>query len=106
MAALALGCVKKVEPKFDHIAKVKVLRDGSIYLNGAATTLEALDKALSELPKKQSAVWYYREDPANPKPPPQAEAVIQKIIEHRLPVKLYEKDFDKDPCLQLCLHLS
>jgi len=38
------------------------------------------------------AVWYHRESPGQ-EPPPEALAVLQAIIDARLPVKLVEKDF-------------
>ena len=76
-----------------EIAKVKVDRAGRIYLNGRIVTLENLKRELSRLHKVNGAVWYHRENP-HQDPPPEALAVLQAIIDARLPVKLLEKDFD------------
>jgi len=79
--------------EFGEIAKVKVDRAGRIYLNGRIVTLENLKRELSRLHKVNGAVWYHRENP-HQDPPPEALAVLQAIIDARLPVKLLEKDFD------------
>jgi hypothetical protein len=79
--------------EFGEIAKVKVDRAGRIYLNGRIVTLENLKRDLSRLHKVNGAVWYHRENP-HQDPPPEALAVLQAIIDARLPVKLLEKDFD------------
>ena len=76
-----------------EIAKVEVDRAGRIYLNGRIVTLENLKRDLSRLHKVNGAVWYHRENP-HQDPPPEALAVLQAIIDARLPVKLLEKDFD------------
>jgi len=81
------------EQKFGEIAKVKVDRAGRIYLNGRITSLESLKREFSHLRKVNGAVWYHRENP-HQDPPPEALAVLQAIIDARLPVKLLEKDFD------------
>ena len=81
------------EQKLGEIAKVKVDRAGRIYLNGRIITLENLKRELSRLHKVNGAVWYHRENP-HQDPPPEALAVLQAIIDARLPVKLLEKDFD------------
>ena len=79
--------------EFGEIAKVKVDRAGRIYLNGRIVTLENLKRELSRLHKVNGAVWYHREN-SHQDPPPEALAVLQAIIDARLPVKLLEKDFD------------
>jgi len=79
--------------EFGEIAKVKVDRAGRIYLNGRIVTLENLKRELSRLHKVNGAVWYHRENP-HQDPPPEALAVLQAIINARLPVKLLQKDFD------------
>ena len=81
------------EQKFGEIAKVKVDRAGRIYLNGRIVTLENLKRELSRLHKVNGAVWYHRENRGQ-EPPPETLAVLQAIIDARLPVKLLEKDFD------------
>ena len=79
--------------EFGEIAKVKVDRAGRIYLNGRIVTLENLKREFSRLHMVNGAVWYHRENP-HQDPPPEALAVLQAIIDARLPVKLLEKDFD------------
>jgi hypothetical protein len=81
------------EQKIGEIAKVKVDRAGRIYINGRIVTLEDLKREFSRLHKINGAVWYHRENP-HQDPPPEALAVLQAIIDARLPVKLLEKDFD------------
>jgi hypothetical protein len=76
-----------------EIAKVKVDRAGRIYFNGRIVSLENLKREFSRLHKVNGAVWYHRENP-HQDPPPEALAVLQAIIDARLPVKLLEKDFD------------
>lgn len=77
------------EQKLGEIAKVKVDRAGRIYLNGGIVSLEALKREFSRLQKVNGAVWYHRENP-HQDPPPEALAVLQAIIDARLPVKLLE----------------
>ena len=81
------------EQKVGEIAKVKVDRAGRIYLNGRIVSLENLKREFSRLQKVNGAVWYHRENP-HQDPPREALAVLQAIIDARLPVKLLEKDFD------------
>jgi hypothetical protein len=78
------------------IAKVKVSRSGNILLDGRPASLNDLDKRLSELVKSRGVVWYYRENPTG-EPPPAAMKVLEKIVEHKLPVRLC-KDFNDDSC--------
>ena len=87
------ACIVLAGREFGEIAKVKVDRAGRIYLNGRIVTLENLKRELSRLHKVNGAVWYHRENP-HQDPPPEALAVLQAIIDARLPVKLLEKDFD------------
>jgi len=79
--------------QFGEIAKVKVNRTGTIYLNGKVVTIEALKQEFARLKQGNGAVWYYRENPQG-EPPPQAMAVIQAIIDAHLPVRLMERDFE------------
>ena len=76
-----------------EIAKVKVTRTGAIYLNGKGVTMGELKEEFARLTQVNGAVRYHRENPQG-EPPPEALAVIQAIIDAKLPVKLLEKDFD------------
>jgi biopolymer transport protein ExbD len=77
--------------EFAAIARVKVDRAGTIFLNGRPVSLEELREEFSRLKGAHGAVWYTRDDPAG-EPPPQALKVIDAIIEARLPVKLVADD--------------
>jgi hypothetical protein len=79
--------------RFGEIAKVKVDSAGVIYLNGTLVTIEALKQEFARLKQVNGAVWYYRENPQG-QPTPQAMAVIQAIIDAKLPVKVLERDFN------------
>ena len=79
--------------QFGEIAKVKVNRTGTIYLNGKVVTIEALKQEFARLKQGNGAVWYYRENPQG-EPPPQAMAVIQAIVDAHLPVRLMERNFE------------
>ena len=76
-----------------HVAKVKITQAGTIYLDGKTVSMAELKQEFVRLKRAQGVVWYYRENPQG-EPPPQAMAVIEAIIETRLPVKLVEKDFE------------
>lgn len=78
-----------------EIAKVKVDQTGTIYLNGKRVTLEELKQEFSRLKQVNGTVWYDRENPQG-EPPPQAMAVIQAVVEAKLSVRLFEKDFDSE----------
>jgi hypothetical protein len=75
------------------IAKVKVTQAGTIYLDGKTVTMAELEQEFARLKQAHGVVWYYRENPQGD-PPPQAMAVIEAIVEKKLPVKLVEKDFE------------
>lgn len=82
-----------VVQEFAEIAKVKVDRAGTIYLNGKTVTIEELKQEFARLKHSNGAVWYYRENPRR-EPSVQAMEVIKAIVDAQLPVKLLEKDFD------------
>jgi len=72
------------------IAKVSALTNGSLLLNGRATTLAALERELDSLKVSNGIVWYYREN-AEAEPPPEAVAVIELIAARRLPMSMSSK---------------
>ena len=74
----------------EPVARISVLASGSVLLDGAPTTLPALDERLRTLKAGGGVVWYHRENPAA-EPPPQGSAVIKMIIEHQLPVSMSSK---------------
>ena len=69
------------------VARIGVSATGEIFLDGARTTLDALRQELALLRARNGVVWYHREA-AGGDPPPQAMAVIQLVIEHRLPISM------------------
>ena len=58
-------------PEFSRIDRVKVDRDGTVFLNGQIVSLEALKQEFALLKQANGAVWYHREDPQGdaPRPP-------------------------------------
>jgi len=78
-------------------AKVKITRRGEIQLNKRIVSFERLTAELTRLKAVKGAVWYYREQPEK-EPSAEAErtadAVIKKIIELKLPVRLWREDFE------------
>jgi hypothetical protein len=74
----------------ERVVRVAVFSSGTVQLDGRPTTLGALDGELRKLKAEGGVVWYHRENPAS-EPPPQGTAVIQMIINHRLPVSMSSK---------------
>jgi len=72
------------------IAKVSVLTTGKVLLNGAPTTLQALDTAFAKLGQSSGVVWYYRQA-AEAEPPSQAMEVMQLVVKHHLPISMSTK---------------
>jgi hypothetical protein len=71
------------------ILRVSVLADGSLLLDGNATTLPGLSAALQSA-RPGDVVWYYREDAAANGTPVALE-VMKLIVGRRLPVRLSTK---------------
>jgi len=78
------------------ILRVKVTQAGAVLLNGRAVSLDELDQPLADAASAQGKVFYYRENPEG-EAPPVWRAVMDKIIDHRLPMRLC-KDFEDDDC--------
>jgi hypothetical protein len=72
----------------EPVAKVSVLSNGKVLLNGKPTTLEALDVALGSLAASKGVVWYYREAAEAAEPPAVSMQVIELVIKYRLPISL------------------
>ena len=70
-------------------------RTGDIYLNDTLVSLEDLKREFARLREVNGAVWYYRDDP-DQEPSTQAapivDAVMQAIVEARIPVRLAKED--------------
>ncbi len=67
--------------------KISVLSDGEILLDGQSSALSDISDALNDAQKSGKAIWYYRENPAGD-PPPRAMAVLDLIMEARLPISM------------------
>ena len=80
-----------------NLLKVTVSTKGEITADGQPVTLEQLSAKMDELQKVEGgAVLYYRENPHQRRPHPNAEKVIQLVIDHQLPIKLCTKpDFSE-----------
>ena len=74
--------------------KISVLADGQVLADGHPVELEELEPILAEFAMGKGTVLYYREDPSQDEPHPNAMAVIQLVIESRLPISFStEPDF-------------
>jgi hypothetical protein len=73
-----------------RVARIKVDREGRIFLNEKQVSLDELKDAFARLKQDNGVVWYYRENPEG-EPTAEATSVIQAIISAKLPVKLSSK---------------
>ena len=90
-ATIAGRRMTEAEPRGNAlVARIRVTRAGVIWCDEARTTLEALRTRLAEVRAGSGVVWYHREAGAA-EPPPEAMAVIQMVIEHRLPISMSTK---------------
>src|SRR5574341_438732 len=69
------------------IARIRVRNTGEIWFDDRRVTIEQLRSRLADLRARDGAVWYYRET-GMLAPPPEAMAVIQLVIECRLPISM------------------
>lgn len=81
-------------------AKIVVDASGAVTYEGRRVSPAELREELASLARWKGEVWYYRENPAAD-PPPAALAVIEAIMEARLPVRFATKPdfsaFDGEP---------
>ena len=75
------------------VTRIKVTRDGAIYLNGAPASLEDVNKNLEQLKANKGRVRYYRDNPGGPAPE-QALKVMQAVIDAKVPIKLCTSEED------------
>jgi hypothetical protein len=73
-----------------RVARIRVSGAGEIWCNDTRATLESLRGTLAELRAGNGIVWYHRE-PGTSDPSPEAMAVVQLVIEHRVPISLSTK---------------
>ncbi len=69
--------------------KISMLASGAILLDGQPGDLEQLDAALERAKQDHGQVWYYRE--ATGAAPPTGLAVIQRVVQRKLPISLSSK---------------
>lgn len=69
------------------IARISVLSNGSLFLNGKSTDLRSIESELQRLKQVKGTVWYHRDNP-QAEPSKEGTAVVNMIIQHRLPVSL------------------
>ncbi len=72
------------------LAKISALASGVLLLNGQPSDLAMIEAELKKLQAQGGAVYYYRDDPRS-EPGPAAMAVVQLIIQYRLPVSFSSK---------------
>ena len=72
-----------------QILRVHVKADGTILANGKPTSLEGLKQQFKSLASAGGTVCYSRDNPTG-EPPPNAMAVMEAIVEAKLPVQLAE----------------
>jgi len=70
--------------------KISVLASGNILLDGQEADSLQLDAALEKARQERGQVWYYRESAVAP-PSAQAQAFIQSVVRHKLPISLSSK---------------
>lgn len=61
-----------------------------VLLDGQRIEMDALDRKLSSVDKQGTGIWYYREAAAG-EPHPQAMAVIQLVVKHKLRISMSSK---------------
>ncbi len=80
-----------------RIAKVKVTTGGDIFLNEKKVTFAELSQEFARVQTEKGVVWYYREKP-DVEPTAAADrtatAIIGKVVELKLPIRLSREDFD------------
>ena len=69
------------------VLRIAVMSGGRITVDGSPATVDTVRDALKRLAEQRGVVWYYREA-GETKAPPESNAVIQSVIENRLPIRL------------------
>jgi hypothetical protein len=70
--------------------KIKVLKNGEVYADGRAVSLDRLPELLAEARLRSKAAWVYREDLFG-EPSVVAMEVLRLVMEQELPVSLSTK---------------
>jgi hypothetical protein len=82
-----------VKPAQGPIVKVRVYSGGRMTLDDTPISIEGLTAVFVDLKEKGGSVWYYG-NRGESEPHPNAMAVVQAVIEARLPISFSsEEDF-------------
>lgn len=73
-----------------QVLEVSVHRNGSVFTGGSEHTIGEIDDLFKSLKSVGGTVWYYREGPETSASAKSADAIIELIIKHRLPICLSE----------------
>lgn len=72
------------------VARISAFASGKLLLNGKPSDLKGIAAEFAVLQKQDGEVWYYRENP-QAEPHPNAMAVIELVMKHRLRISLSSK---------------
>jgi len=72
------------------LAKISALASGALLLNGRRSDLASIEAEFKRLQAQDGGVWYYRDNPRS-EPSPEAMAVVQLVIQYRLPISFSSK---------------
>jgi hypothetical protein len=81
----------------EPIARISVLSNGTLLLDGKPTTLVAVDRAFAALRASRGVVWYYREGAESTETPVVARQVLDLALNQTLPIRVSTKpDFSNE----------
>ena len=72
------------------VLRISVFKSGEIRADGGAVSLQDLDSLIASNAQKKGVVWYYREA-GQENPSPQAMEVIQLVVKHRRPIRMWSR---------------
>jgi len=82
-----LGPLTAAEPL---VARVSALPSGELLLNGKPSDIRSIGAELGKIKERNGEVWYYRES-SQVEPHPNAMAVVELVVKHRLPISMSTK---------------
>jgi len=97
MGSLPTGPVKPIVKEMNKskmptpdspYVKIFVRKSGDVILDGNTTSIEVLKNVLMALAQRNGVVLYSRESPEDSEPPAIAKAIINLVIENRLPIRM------------------
>ena len=69
---------------------ITTIASGALLLNGQPADLASIEAEFKRLQTEKGVVWYYRDNPMS-EPSPAAMAVVQLVIQYRLPISFSSK---------------